>query len=126
MYCRSLFLSDRDAPGGVQLCPSVDAEQDDECGLHRVNDQGEHDGGFFSDAVEDEHRFHGKVPWSGTVGGGNQHGERSDAENEERLIGKDAGGGVEAEEGDVEMEEIAHPNQHAVEEIEREISDFLQ
>ncbi len=48
--------------------PGVDAQQDDEQGLHGVNDEHEEEGIVRLDAIEDEHRLHGEMPWTGSIG----------------------------------------------------------
>ena len=52
-----------------QCYPGIDAEEDDQQGLYRVDDEHEVERIVRLDAVEDEHSLHGKVPRSGSVRG---------------------------------------------------------
>ena len=58
-----------------QCYPSVDAQQDDEQCLHRVYDEHEVECVVLLDAIEDEHRLHGEMPWTGSVGCRHYHGD---------------------------------------------------
>ena len=78
----------------------------------------EKNGRCFSHTIEYEHRLDGEMPGTGTVGCGNEHGKRADAEDEE--CGKDADvcRKGEGKEGDIEMQEVANPYPYAVEDVE--------
>ena len=54
--------------------PGVNAQQDDEQRLHRVYDEHEVECVVLLDAVEDEHRLHGEMPGTRSVGRRNHHG----------------------------------------------------
>lgn len=109
-----------------EVGPAEGAEEDDEGGLDGVDDEGEEDGGLLGDAIEDEHGLDGEVPGAGSVGGGNEDGKASCAEDEEACHGADVAGGIEGEEGEVEMEVVAYPDADAIEQIEREIADSTE
>ncbi len=59
--------------GKRQCYPGVDAQKDDEQGLYGVNDEHEEEGIVLLDAIEDEHRLHGEMPWTRSVGSRYDH-----------------------------------------------------
>ena len=59
----------------LQMQPAVEAGEDDEEGLDAVHNQGEQGGVGGRYAVEHQHGDDGKVPGTGSVGGGNDDGE---------------------------------------------------
>ena len=90
-YCSLFSLSESiyspPSMGGVGGGPckvgrGVYAEDDDEERLYGVDSEGEEYGGLIGDAVEDEHGLDGEMPGTGTVGGGDDDGEGTDAEDE--------------------------------------------
>ena len=69
---------------------------------------------FLADAIEHHHCDDGKVPRSGAVGRRNHHGDTAYHEHhqsgqEAQVVGK-----VEAEEGQIEMQEIAQPDSQCI------------
>ena len=77
-------------------------------------------------AIKHEHRLHGKVPWSGTIGGGHEHGKGAGAKDEQSSHDVDVTGALISKEGKIEMEKIAHPNADAIEQIERKLTQMAQ
>ena len=67
------------------------------------------------DAIEDEHGLDGEMPGACSVGSGHDDGDASHDEGDEGTLHAEPGGEVEAEEGEVVMEEIAQPDGEAVE-----------
>ena len=62
------------------------------------------------DAIEDEHRLDGEMPRPGTVRGGHDDGYGAYDERHEGARQAKMGGEVEAEEGEVVVNEIAEPD----------------
>ena len=89
--------------------PCVDAEQGDEQRLHRVHDEHEIERLFVGYAIEDEHRFHGEVPRTGTVWRGNDDGDAAHDEGDEGARQPQVGGEVEAEKRQVVVHEVRSP-----------------
>ncbi len=102
--------------------PGVDAEQDHEQRLHRVDDQHEIEGRRIGDAIEHEHRLDGEMPGSGAVGRGDDDRYGSYDEADQRAGQSQARRLLEAEEGEVEMEEIARPDRQAIQDEQWDVA----
>ena len=94
--------------------PPYQAEEDDEQGLDGVDDEGEERGVGGGDAIEHHHGDDGKVPRTGTVGGGHQNGKGSGNEHHKTGSYRKLRGEAEAEEGEVEMEVVTEPDTQRV------------
>ena len=105
-----------------QRDPGVDAEQDHEQRLHRVDDQHEIERRRVGDAIEHEHRLDGEMPGSGAVGRGDDDRYRSYDEADQRAGQSEVRRLLEAEEGEVEMEEIARPDRQAIQDEQRDVA----
>ena len=90
--------------------PGVNAEEHHQQCLHRVHDEHEEERVVGSHAIEQEHGLHGEVPGPCSVGCGHHHGYRSHDEGHQGAAHSQVGGGVEAEEREVVVEEIAQPD----------------
>ena len=91
-----------------------------------MDDENEVEGVFVGDTIEDEHGLDGKVPGTGTVGGGHDDGYGADDEGYEGTAKTEMGGEVEAEEGKVVVEEVAEPDGYGEEGEQRNVLDVLQ
>ena len=69
----------------------------------------------FAHTIENEHRFHGEMPRTGTVRRGYDNGKAAHGKRSQRTAQTQRGSGLEAEERQVEMQEITAPNGHRVE-----------
>ena len=87
-----------------------ESEGDDEERLDGMENQYEVECLVVLDTVEDEHRFHGEVPRAGTVRGGHDDGDGADDEDDHDGTQPKAARGREAEEGQVEVQEVAAPD----------------
>ena len=79
-----------------------------------MDDEDEEGGIGLTYAIKHEDRLDGKVPGAGSVGRGHQHSEAAYDEGYQGCYGTEAGGEVEAEEGEVEVQEVARPNAYAI------------
>lgn len=98
--------------------PGVDAEEDDEHSLQGVHDKHEIKGLLVGDTIEDEHRLDGEMPGACTVGGGHDDGDGAHDERDKGAGEPEVGGGVEAEEGEVVVDEVTAPDGEGVEDEE--------
>ena len=80
-----------------------------------MNNENEEGGISLSYAVEHEDRLDCKVPGACAVRSGDQHGEGADHECHEGCQRSKMGREVEAKEGEVEMQIIAHPDADGIE-----------
>ena len=98
------------------LCnPGVDAEEYDEHGLQGMHDKHEIKGLLVGDTIEDEHRLDGEMPGACSVGRRHDDGDGAHDEGDQGAGEAEVGGGVEAEEGEVVVDEIAAPDGEGVE-----------
>ena len=65
-----------------------------------------------------EHGLHREVPGTGSVGGGHNHGDAAHHEGHEGTVHTQVGGLLKAEEGEVEMQEVAAPDEQRVGDVE--------
>ena len=98
--------------------PAPEAEDDDEQRLDAVDKEGEEGGIGRRNAVEHHHGDDGKMPGAGTVGRGDDDGKRACHEHHQPRLYAERRGEGEAVEREVEMEEVAEPHQHRVEQEE--------
>ena len=110
----------------VECQPRVDAQQDDQHGLHGVDDEDEVERVLVGNTIEDEHGLDGKVPRTGTVGGGYDDGYGAYDECHQRTAQSEMGREVEAEEGEIVVQEIAHPDGEGEEGEQGYVLDVLQ
>ena len=75
-------------------------------------------------AIEHENGLHGEVPGACAVGRRNKHGERSDHERNEGCQRAETCREVETEEGEVEVQVVAHPNAYGIEDKEQRTLHF--
>ena len=101
-----------------QRCPCINPNSDDKQRLHRMYDQHKPEGMLVGHAIEDEHRLNGEVPGAGTVGSGHDDGEVGYHKGYQRTVHAQVGGEIEAEEGEVVMQEVHHPDAYGEEQIE--------
>ena len=74
-------------------------------------------------AVEDEHGLDGEMPGAGTVGRRHDDGEVGHDERYEGTAETEVGREVEAEERQVVMQEVAHPDAYGEQQVERQVLD---
>lgn len=67
------------------------------------------------DTIEDEHRLDGEMPGACSVGRRHDDGDGAHDEGDQGAGEAEVGGGVEAEEGEVVVDEIAAPDGEGVE-----------
>ena len=75
-----------------------------------MDDEHEVEGLNVGNAVEDEHGLDGEVPGTGSVGRGNDDGDGTYDEGHQGTAQSEVAGEVEAEEGEVVVQEIADPD----------------
>ena len=83
-----------------------------------MHDKDEIEGLLVGDTIEDEHRLDGEVPGACTVGGGHDDGDGAYDERDKGAGEPEVGGGVEAEEGEVVVDEVTAPDGEGVEDEE--------
>ena len=106
--------------------PPIDAQQDDQHGLHGVYDEHEIQGVRVGHAVENEHSLHGKMPRAGPVGRGHDHGYAAHDERDEGARHAQVCRGVEAEEREVVVQEVAQPYSQGEKDEQRHVLDAAQ
>ena len=114
------YVSKTEGDGGI------DAEGDDQHGLDRVDDEHEIEGFYIGHAIENEHGLYGEMPRTGTVGGGYDDGYGAYDECHQRTAQSEMGREVEAEEGEIVVQEIAHPDGEGEEGEQGYVLDVLQ
>ena len=77
----------------------------------------EEESGIALHSIEDEHGFDGEVPWSGTVWRWYYDRYCAHHERYEGAADSQVGRGLEAVEGEHEVQEIAEPDGEGVEEV---------
>ena len=85
------------------------AEQGNEQGLQRMNDEDEQSTCRLLYAIEDKDRLHGKVPGAGSVGRRHQDSKGTHDKGNESCQRTEPSRKVEAEECQVEVQEVARP-----------------
>ena len=93
-----------------QGCPGIDAKGDNKHGLDGMDDEYKPEGLLVGDTIEDQHGLNGKMPRTGTVGGRYNDGEVGHDKRHEGTADTQVGCEVEAEEREVVMQKIAHPD----------------
>ena len=93
-----------------QGCPGIDAKGDNEHGLDSVDDEYKPEGLFISDTIENQHRLNGEVPGACTIGCRHDDSKVGDDKRHEGTTDTQVGCEVEAEEREVVMQKIAHPD----------------
>ena len=93
-------------PPQRKVGPGIHAQQGHLGRLYRMNNEGEENGGRFGHTIDDKHRLHREMPRACAIGRRHQHRKRTNAEYQECRYRRDAGGEIEAEEGEGEMQEI--------------------
>ena len=88
-----------------------------------MHDEYEEEGLFVLYAVEDEHGLDGEMPRAGTVGRGHDDGEVGYDERHEGTAEAEVGREVEAEEGEVVMQEVTYPDAYGEQQVERQVLD---
>ena len=106
--------------------PCPDAEQHHEQRLHGMDDEHKVEGVGGAHAVEDEHRLHGEVPGARSVGGGDDDRDAAHDERHDGTIESQPACGFETEEREVVVEEVARPDGHRPEHVERRVVDLPQ
>ena len=94
--------------------PSVHAQQNDQQRLYAVHNQGEHRRVGIAHAVEHHHRDDSKMPGACSVGRRYDDSKRAAYEHHQSGLQAERAGEVEAKEGQVEMQEIAHPDGYGI------------
>ena len=90
------------------------AKQCHKHGLDGMNDENKECSLSLSDAIKHQNRLHGKVPRASTIRCGNKYGKSADHKSHERSQRTKSCCKVEAEESQVEMQVIAHPNANGI------------
>ena len=90
--------------------PSIDTKHDHQQRLHGVDDEHEVERLVGLHAVEDEHGLHSKMPGTGAVGSGHDDGNAAHHKRDHGARQTQMGREVEAEEGQVVVQEVAHPD----------------
>ena len=109
-----------------QCYPSVDAQQDDEQGLYGVNDEHEVEGVVLLDAIEDEHRLHGEMPWTRSIGCRYDYSYASHDEGHQSAHQIEMARRFKALEGEIIVQEVAQPDAQGEGDVERYVSHALQ
>ena len=82
-----------------------------------MHDEHKPKGLFISHAIEDEHRFDGKVPRPRSIGGWDNDCEVGNDKGYQCTTDAEVGCKVETEEGEVIMQEVHHPDANGEKEI---------
>ena len=93
-----------------QGCPGIDAKSDNKHGLDGMDDEYKPEGLFVGDTIEDQHGLDGKVPRAGTIGRWYDNGKVGNDKRYEGTADTQVGCEVEAEEREVVVQEVAHPD----------------
>ena len=75
-----------------------------------MNDEHEIEGIVLLDAIEDEHRLHGEMPWTRSVGRRYDHGNASHDEGHQSAHQIEMARRFEALEGEIIVQEVAQPD----------------
>ena len=101
--------------------PGIDTESYDQESLYGMYDEHEPQGLFIGYAIEDEHRFDGEMPGTCTVWGGYDDGKVCYHEGYQRTANSQICGKVKAEEREVVMQEIHHPDTDREKQVKRQV-----
>ena len=88
-----------------------------------MDDEYEEEGLLVLYAVEDEHRLDSEMPGTGAVGRRHDDGEVGHDERHEGTAEAEVGREVEAEEGQVVMQEVTYPDAYGEQQVERQVLD---
>ena len=113
-------------PCKCQSEPCPNAQKHHQQRLNRVDNQHEIERIGLAHAVENQHRFHGEMPRSGTIRRGYDDGETADDERSHRTADTQRLHRVETEKCQVVMQEITAPNRHRIEHEQRNIPHVSQ
>ncbi len=102
------------------------SEEDEQHGLNSMYDEYEIESLLVGNTIEDEHGLDGKMPGTGTIGGGDDDGDTSHDEGGESAHHAELARGLKAEEGEIVMEEIAQPDAEGEEDISGDAAHILQ
>lgn len=91
-----------------------------------MNDEHKEEGISRWDAVEYQHRLDSEMPWSGSVGGRNYHGNAADDERHQSAHDTEVAGGFEALECEIVVQEIAQPNAQGKDDEQGYVFDTFQ
>ena len=104
-----------------QGCPGIDAKGDDEHGLDAVDDKYEPEGLFVGNTIEYQHGLDGKVPRTGTIGRWYDNGKVGHDKRHEGTADAQVSRKVEAEEREVVVQEVAHPDTDREKQVEGQV-----
>ena len=91
-----------------------------------MHDEHKPEGLFISHAIEDKHRLDGKMPGTSTIRCWHDDGKVGYDEGYQCTADTEVRREVEAEEGEVVMQEVHHPDADGEKEIERQVLDASQ
>ena len=91
-----------------------------------MNDEHEVEGVVLLDAIEDEHRLHGEMPWPRSVGCRYDHGDASHDEGYQSAHQIEMARRFEALEGEIIVQEVAQPDAQGEGDVKRHVSHALQ
>ena len=98
-----------------------DAQGYDEHGLDAVDDKHEPEGLFVGNTIEYQHGLDGKVPRAGTIGRWYDNGKVGNDKRYEGTADTQMGCEVEAEEREVVVQEVAHPDTDREKQVEGQV-----
>ena len=104
-----------------QGCPGIDAKGDDEHGLDAVDDKYEPEGLFVGNTIEYQHGLDGKVPRAGTIRRWYDNGKVGHDKRHEGTADAQVSRKVEAEEREVVVQEVAHPDTDREKQVEGQV-----
>lgn len=120
-YCLQGFA----LPNSLSQCEchgGIDTKEDYKKRLEGVHNEHEIESLCFSHPIENEHCFHGEMPWSGTIWCWHDNGYGAHDEGCEGTARSQVFGVVEAEEREVIVQEIACPDGKREEHIKGRIA----
>ena len=100
---------------------TIDAQEDDEESLNGMHDEHEVEGLIACYAIEDKHRLHGKMPGAGTIGCRYDDSHGPNDEGHQGTSRTKVGGSGKTKEGEIIMQEVAHPDANGEEDEERHV-----
>ena len=86
-------------------------------------DEHEPEGLLISDTIEDQHGFDGEVPGTSAIGGGNDDGKVGYHKGYQCTADTQMLREVKAEERQVVMQEVHHPDANGEKQVERQVLD---
>ena len=91
-----------------------------------MDDEDKPEGLLIGYAIENEHGLDGEMPGTGTIGCGYDDGEVGYHKRHQRTANAETGRKVEAEKGEIVMQEVHQPDADGEEQVERQVLDTLQ